>query len=90
MSLLIEFASLVGGAVSEYAQQKRWSSLKVFTATFSGFFVPFTLYFLFYPPVKGLLYGACAAAVMGLTLGVVNAALIRYAITRLQKNPEHR
>jgi NhaP-type Na+/H+ or K+/H+ antiporter len=90
MSLMIEIVSFVGGTVSEYAQRKRWSSLKIFTVTFSAFFIPFTLYFLLYPPVKGLLFGACAAAVMGLTLGVVNAALIRYAITRKQKNPEHR
>ena len=82
MSLMIELVALAGGAMSEYAQQKRWGSLKIFTATFSLFFIILTLYFLLFPPAKGFLGGLICTALLGLGLGLVNVLLIRHAIRR--------
>lgn len=90
MSLMIEFASFVGGAMSEYAQQKQWGNFKIFSVTFSAIFIMFTLCFLLFPPAKGLLFGVSGAAVLGLTLGVINVVLIRYAIKRKQQSAHDR
>lgn len=90
MSLMIEFASFVGGAMSEYAQQKRWGSFKIFSVSFSAIFSMFTLCFLLYPPAKGLLFGVCGAAVLGLSIGIINVVLIRYSIRRKQQREHDR
>jgi hypothetical protein len=80
MSLMIELASCVGGAMSEYALQKRWGSFKIFALTSCVFFIMFTGYFLLFPPVKGLVLGLAGAAILALGLGMVNAMLIRFAL----------
>lgn len=84
MSLIIEVASFLGGAMSEYAQQKRWGSVKIFAISYAGFVIILTLYFLIFPPVKGLVFGITCAAFFGLFLAIFNVMLIRYAIRRKQ------
>jgi Flp pilus assembly protein TadB len=88
MSLMIEFASFLGGAMSEYAQQKRWGNVKIFTVSYAGFVIIFALYFLLFPPVNGLFFGITCAAFFGLFLAIFSVVLIRYAIRRKQKAEE--
>ena len=88
MSLMIELAGFVGGAMSEYAQQRRWGNLKIFTVTFSTFFIMLTLYFLLFPPAKGFLVGLSCATVLGLSLGLINVLLIRHAIRRKRESAD--
>jgi hypothetical protein len=82
MSLMIEVASFLGGAMSEYAQRKCWGSIKIFIVTSSIFFMLFSIYFILFPPAKGLSFGVSGSAILALILGLINVVFIRHAIKR--------
>lgn len=65
MSLMVELAGFLAGMISEYAQQKRWGSFKVFIVTFSLFFTLFALYVLLFPSERGVWVGLSVATALG-------------------------
>lgn len=70
MSILIEIAGSIAGALLEHAHHRQWGLMKTFTISFIVFFSMGRIASLFYTSNAGILMEVFCAAILGGFMGL--------------------
>jgi len=86
MSLIVEVAGMFAGMLAEYATSRKWSKVKVFFVSSTGFFLLFLVYTIIFPSPKGMLVGVLVGAGLGIVLGLIFVIFIHLKSTSRNRN----